>query len=1140
MKKRKILALFTAFSLAATMFGTFPASAEDMTLTPTTTSGTLTITLKIKGTPDAPAAPTKASATKNSITLTEVGGCEYSKDGTNWQDSPAFTGLSPSTEYTFYQRVKETDDNNASEKSESAKISTLADTTYSLTITLVIETHEHDWSYTAGTGDTANVITATCGGTTGTCSVGDQTATLTLDKSSYTYGDTITPTVTLSDGWTEANGFAVIPAAADVKYIGRGTTTYASSSTAPSNVGTYTAQLTVGTATAAVDFEITAGTISASADNVEVDYDGNAHGITVNVTAPTSGTTITYGNSADGCTLTESPTITNVADSPKAVYYKVTAPNYADKTGSATIMINMASQTAPAAPTKASATTSSITLTAVEGCEYSKDGTNWQESTTFSGLSQNTSYTFYQRLKEDTNHDPSPASLAANISTSNHSHTWSYIADGATISASCSGEGTCNVTTGKTLTISASTSLTYDGTAKSATLSTGYNTTAFPGTYTIEYYNGTTKLDSAPVNAGTYTAKVTAGTGDGAATASVDFTITPKTVSSPTITLSPESFTYDGTAKQPTVTVKDGTITIPASEYNIEYSNNTNAGTATVTITDKTGGNYRVSGEKTFTIERGSQSAPVVSSTNETIDGKADGTITGVTTAMEYKSAAANAYTSVSGTTIANLPAGTYNVRYKENANYNASPAADVVINTGSKLTVQFDADGGSPAPASQQLSYSQTVTKPETDPEKTGYTFLYWSADGEAEYNFSAPLTANITLKAVYQLNTYTITFIDNGNEYESQLEYGEALAEYIPRISWTGHTFMGWSPEVPETVPAEDMTFTAQWQVNQYTMTFDDNGSHSEYVLDYGTNLTDYIPDIQWEGHTFMGWNPVVPETVPAEDMTFTAVWDTNTYTITFDSNGGSYVAPIVQDYGTKVIAPMNPMREGYAFIGWDTEIPAEMPAYDMTVKALWVEVPSIGVPRISSGTARVPSGTAQPEVTASSTDEITPRMWAVLNDDNSVTVSWEKIKNADSYILYVEKNGKAVKLTETKDREVTLSNAKNGVTYKFSLKYTRNGSTFSAPKGYKANLRVYYKPTVTATTVDGKILLKWNKVANADKYVIYRVNASGKLVKAGTTTKTAARIAAKSTDTGYVVRASVNGKMTPVTKSDIATAE
>ena len=79
-------------------------------------------------------------------------------------------------------------------------------------------------------------------------------------------------------------------------------------------------------------------------------------------------------------------------------------------------------------------------------------------------------------------------------------------------------------------------------------------------------------------------------------------TIAPKTVSSPTITLSQTSYNYDGTAKQPTVTVKDGTTDIPASEYTVSYKNNTAVGAATVTITDNTGGNYTVSGSTTFTI----------------------------------------------------------------------------------------------------------------------------------------------------------------------------------------------------------------------------------------------------------------------------------------------------------------------------------------------------------------------------------------------------------------------------------------------------------------------------------------------------------------------------------------------------------
>ena len=106
-------------------------------------------------------------------------------------------------------------------------------------------------------------------------------------------------------------------------------------------------------------------------------------------------------------------------------------------------------------------------------------------------------------------------------------------------------------------------------------------------------------------------------------------TISAKTVSSPTITLSPTSYTYDGAAKTPIVTVKDGSTTIPASEYTVGYSNNTNAGTATVTITDKTGGNYTVSGSTTFTINKAA--ASLTCSTDAlsfTASNKKDATVT--------------------------------------------------------------------------------------------------------------------------------------------------------------------------------------------------------------------------------------------------------------------------------------------------------------------------------------------------------------------------------------------------------------------------------------------------------------------------------------------------------------------------------
>ena len=98
---------------------------------------------------------------------------------------------------------------------------------------------------------------------------------------------------------------------------------------------------------------------------------------------------------------------------------------------------------------------------------------------------------------------------------------------------------------------------------------------------------------------------------------------------------------------------------------------------------------------------------------------------------------------------------------------------------------------------------------------------------------------------------------------------------------------------------------------------------------------------------GHTQVGWATVDGgEKVYGLDAVYTQnealtlypVWNTNKYTITFDTNGGSEIAPITQDYGTQITAPADPTREGYTFIGWDKAIPATMPAENVTVTAQW----------------------------------------------------------------------------------------------------------------------------------------------------------------------------------------------------------
>ena len=249
------------------------------------------------------------------------------------------------------------------------------------------------------------------------------------------------------------------------------------------------------------------------------------------------------------------------------------------------------------------------------------------------------------------------------------------------------------------------------------------------------------------------------------------------------------------------------------------------------------------------------------------------------------------------------------------------------------KYTITFDTNGGSEiAPITQD--YGTEITAPD-NPTRKGYTFKGW--DKEIPETMPAE---NITVKAQWEINQYTITFDTNGGSEIAPItqDYGtEITAPDNPTRK--GYTFKGWDKEIPETMPAENMTVKAQWEINQYTITFDTNGGSeiAPITQDYGTEIT--APDNPTrKGYTFKGWDKEIPETMPAENMTVKAQWEINQYTITFDTNGGSEIAPITQDYGTEITAPDNPTRKGYTFKGWDKEIPETMPAENMTVKAQW----------------------------------------------------------------------------------------------------------------------------------------------------------------------------------------------------------
>ena len=189
----------------------------------------------------------------------------------------------------------------------------------------------------------------------------------------------------------------------------------------------------------------------------------------------------------------------------------------------------------------------------------------------------------------------------------------------------------------------------------------------------------------------------------------------------------------------------------------------------------------------------------------------------------------------------------------------------------------------------------------------------------------------------------TVTYEYGERGRIYAEQIvQKGEkAIEPDVP--SRQGYQFTDWYLDDTKYDFNADvtgnMTLTAKWTANSYTIAFDtDGGSDIGHITqDYGTQIT-APADPTREGYTFIGWDKAIPSTMPAENVTITAKWKVNQYTITFDSNGGSAVAPITQDYGTAITAPADPTREGYTFIGWDKAIPATMPAGDMTIKAKW----------------------------------------------------------------------------------------------------------------------------------------------------------------------------------------------------------
>ena len=255
--------------------------------------------------------------------------------------------------------------------------------------------------------------------------------------------------------------------------------------------------------------------------------------------------------------------------------------------------------------------------------------------------------------------------------------------------------------------------------------------------------------------------------------------------------------------------------------------------------------------------------------------------------------------------------------------------------------SVNFDSNGGS-AVASQSVKYGSKASRP-TDPTRAGHTFQGWytSRDGGARYDFNQTVTGDVTLYAHWSVNSYTLAFDGNGgkaSESSRTVQYGNQYGS-LPTATRTGYAFQGWytaksggtkvSPST--TMGAANTTLYAHWSVNAYTLAFDGNGgkaSESSRKVQYG-NQYGTLPTATRTGYAFQGWYTARSDgsqvssstTMEAANTTVYAHWTVNTYTVSFDSNGGSAVASQSVRYGSKATQPANPTRAGHTFQGWYT---------------------------------------------------------------------------------------------------------------------------------------------------------------------------------------------------------------------------
>ena len=251
-------------------------------------------------------------------------------------------------------------------------------------------------------------------------------------------------------------------------------------------------------------------------------------------------------------------------------------------------------------------------------------------------------------------------------------------------------------------------------------------------------------------------------------------------------------------------------------------------------------------------------------------------------------------------------------------------PAHDVTVNGSFKVnsySLKYVVDGAEYKTVT--VEYGAKIS-PEAEPTKEGYTFSGWSEIPE-----TMP-AHDVTVNGSFKVNSYSLKYVVDGAEYKTvTVEYG---AKISPEAEPTkeGYTFSGWS-EIPETMPAHDVTVNGSFKVNSYSLKYIVDGAEYKTVtVEYGAKISPEVEPTK-EGYTFSGWSEI-PETMPVHDVTVNGSFKVNSYSLKYVVDGAEYKTVTVE-YGAKISPEVEPTKEGYMFSGW-SEIPETMPAHDVTI--------------------------------------------------------------------------------------------------------------------------------------------------------------------------------------------------------------